>query len=439
VPNRRTFIQEFAATLGGIFFANCGLLNASSTARQSGVMTKRREVMVGGRRALTVDVHSHCIIDIRDLVKDHEEGRSDPFLNPNRQRFLDATHVEDRLQHMDAHGIDIQAVSLFPSYSYWADRDLADRIVQLQNEKIAALCTAHPDRFVGLGAVALQHPDLAVEQMDYGVRKLGLRGFEIEGSVNGEDLSAPKFNLFWAKAEELGILAFIHPSGFAEGKQRLQGNGFLTNVIGNPLETTVALSHLIFDGTLDDLEAGGAGELAAGARQGFSKLGMENVPDIMTRGVLIDVAGLKNVDMLPENYKITPEDLEQALAREKVTLEPGDAVMINTGWGKLYNTDKVRYLKTSPGIGVEAGQWLVKQNPMLVGADNCCLELRPYAEQKMNLPIHAMLIIVNGIHIVENLKLDQLSTARAYETAYIMEVLKIKGGTGSTIAPIAVR
>jgi len=251
VPNRRTFIQEFAATLGGIFFANCGLLNASSTARQSGVMTKRREVMVGGRRALTVDVHSHCIIDIRDLVKDHEEGRSDPFLNPNRQRFLDATHVEDRLQHMDAHGIDIQAVSLFPSYSYWADRDLADRIVQLQNEKIAALCTAHPDRFVGLGAVALQHPDLAVEQMDYGVRKLGLRGFEIEGSVNGEDLSAPKFNLFWAKAEELGILAFIHPSGFAEGKQRLQGNGFLTNVIGNPLETTVALSHLIFDGTLD--------------------------------------------------------------------------------------------------------------------------------------------------------------------------------------------
>ena len=189
----------------------------------------------------------------------------------------------------------------------------------------------------------------------------------------------------------------------------------------------------------DDLENSGSGELAAGARQGFAKLGMENVPDMMTRGVLIDVAALKNVDILPQNYKITAEDLQQALAREKLTLEPGDAVMINTGWGKLYNTDKVRYLKTSPGIGVEAGEWLVKQNPMLVGADNCCLELRPYNEQKMNLPIHAMLIIANGIHIVENLKLDELSAARAYETAYIMEVLKIKGGTGSTIAPIAVR
>jgi kynurenine formamidase len=204
-------------------------------------------------------------------------------------------------------------------------------------------------------------------------------------------------------------------------------------------------AHQIYGGeyyncfTQDDLAAGGDGDIVAGGRQGFSKLGMENVPDMMTRGVLIDVAGLKNVDMLSENYKITPEDLQQALAREKVTLEPGDAVMINTGWGKLYNTDKVRYLKTSPGIGVEAGEWLVKQNPMLVGADNCCLELRPYREQKMNLPIHAMLIIANGIHIVENLKLDQLSAARAYETAYIMEVLKIKGGTGSTIAPIAVR
>jgi aminocarboxymuconate-semialdehyde decarboxylase len=251
VVDRRGFLKQWAGASAGILFANCGWLKAATPPRQSGAPAKRREVMVGGRRALTIDVHSHCIVDIRDLVKDHEEGRSDPFLNPNRQRFLDPTHVEDRLRHMDVHGIDIQAVSLFPSYSYWADRDLAKRIVQMQNEKIAELCAAHPDRFVGLGAVALQHPDLAAEQMEYGVKKLEMRGFEIEGSVNGEDLSAAKFDPFWAKAEELGILIFIHPSGFAEGRQRLQGNGFLTNVIGNPLETTVALSHLIFDGTLD--------------------------------------------------------------------------------------------------------------------------------------------------------------------------------------------
>lgn len=192
--------------------------------------------------------------------------------------------------------------------------------------------------------------------------------------------------------------------------------------------------------TDQQMSAGGGGELAAGGRQGFPKLGVEHVPDMMTRGVLIDVAGLKNVEMLPEAYVVTAEDLRQALAKEKVTLQPGDAVLINTGWGKLYNEkDKARYLKTSPGIGIGAGEWLVKQNPMLVGADNCCLEVRPYPEQKINLPIHAMLLIVNGIHIVENLKLEHLAAERGYETAFIMEVLKIRGGTGSTIAPIAVR
>jgi len=87
----------------------------------------------------------------------------------------------------------------------------------------------------------------------------------------------------------------------------------------------------------EEMNAGGNGELAAGARQGFPKLGVEKVPDMMTRGVLIDVAGLKNVDMVPDTYIITAEDLQQALAKEKVTLQPGDAVMINTGWGKLYN------------------------------------------------------------------------------------------------------
>jgi kynurenine formamidase len=190
----------------------------------------------------------------------------------------------------------------------------------------------------------------------------------------------------------------------------------------------------------DEMSAGGAGELAAGARQGFPKLGVEHVPDMMTRGVLIDVAGLKNVEMLPETYVISAADLQQALAKEKLTLQPGDAVMIHTGWGKLYNErEKVRYLKTSPGIGIAAGQWLVTQNPMLVGADNCCLEVRPYPEQQMNLPIHAMFLIVNGLHIVENLKLEHLAAEHAYETAFIMEVLKIRGGTGSTVAPIAVR
>ena len=212
-----------------------------------------------------------------------------------------------------------------------------------------------------------------------------------------------------------------------------------------------AFAHQIYSGkyynclTDHDMSFGSDGrgpvtDLAAGSRQGFAHLGVEKFPDIMTRGVLIDVAGLKNVDMLPGGYVITADDLKQALAKENVKLEPGDAVMINTGWGKLYTVkDKDKYLKTSPGIGIEAGEWLIQQNPMLVGADNCCVEPRPYPEQKMNLPIHAMFLIANGVYLVENLKLDQLAAARAYESAYIMTPLKIEGGTGSTVTPIAVR
>jgi kynurenine formamidase len=184
----------------------------------------------------------------------------------------------------------------------------------------------------------------------------------------------------------------------------------------------------------------GGNDLSAGARQGFPKLGVEKIPDIMTRGVLIDMAALKNADMLPGGYVITADDLQQALAKEKLKLETGDAVLIHTGWGKLYTVrDKDKYLKSSPGIGIEAGEWLIQQNPMLVGTDTCCVEVRPYPGQKVNLPIHAMFLIVNGVYLVENLKLEQLAAEHAYETAYIMTPLKIEGGTGSTIAPIAVR
>ena len=159
-----------------------------------------------------------------------------------------------RLREMDEQRIDVAALSINP-YWYAAERDLAGRIIQLQNEKLAELCAAHPDRFVAFASVALQHPDLAAAQLEEGVKKLGLRGAMIGGSVNGEELSAPRFEPFWAKAESLGVPVFIHPQGVPELQKRLAGNGLLTNVIGNPLETTIALSHLIFDGTLDRFPA----------------------------------------------------------------------------------------------------------------------------------------------------------------------------------------
>ncbi len=253
MSDRRKFLKSFAGASAGLYFVNCGLMPAFSASQQPGGAGKRRQVMIGGRRARTIDIHAHCYVDVHDLVQGHPEALipnggpptfDGPFLSPTKE-------VDARLRHMDEHGIDIQVVSLAPAYNYWADRDLAVKIVTRQNEQIAALCAAHPDRLVGLGGLSLQHPDLAVEQMVHGVKELGFRGFEIAGSVNGDELANPKFDPVWAKAEELGILMLLHPATFVDGLKRFQGNGFLPNVIGNPLETTVALTHLIFDGTLD--------------------------------------------------------------------------------------------------------------------------------------------------------------------------------------------
>ncbi|HTM08933.1 MAG TPA: cyclase family protein [Verrucomicrobiae bacterium] len=175
-----------------------------------------------------------------------------------------------------------------------------------------------------------------------------------------------------------------------------------------------------------------------GTRSGFKKLGVENVGGLMTRGVLIDVAALKGVDLLPNSYVITPGDLEQALAKASVKIERGDAVIIRTGWAKLMGKENQRYGSTPPGIGVAAAEWLAAREPMLIAADNCCVEARP-SEPGTSLPVHAMMLIQHGIYLIENLELDALAAARAYEFAFIVQPLKLKGATGSAVAPIAVR
>ena len=164
-----------------------------------------------------------------------------------------ATEFAVRLQAMDEQGIDVEALSINPNW-YGADRDLAQQIIKVQNEKLAEACAAHPDRFVAFATVAMQFPDLPPRSSRRASRSTACAASRIGGNVAGDELSDPKFNPFWAKAEELGVLVFIHPQGDgapAQLQQRFKGNGYLSNVIGNPLETTIALSHLIFEGTLD--------------------------------------------------------------------------------------------------------------------------------------------------------------------------------------------
>lgn len=250
---RRQFIQQ-AASVAGLSFLGCGLGNIVG-AEEYLHHGKRRQVMVNGKRMLTVDIHCHSYVhDVWPLIADHDEiDYLRPLIDNERlKNKIDLNNVDFRLQQMDQQGIDVQAVSLHVGqYHHWADRDLAAKIVSIQNDKIAELCARHPDRFVGMGAVALQHPDLAVQQMKHAIKHLDMRGFMITASVNGMELSDPRLNPFWAAAEELGSVIFIHPRNFPAGQSRLNGNGRLDNVIGNPLETTIALSHLIFDGTLD--------------------------------------------------------------------------------------------------------------------------------------------------------------------------------------------
>jgi aminocarboxymuconate-semialdehyde decarboxylase len=131
--------------------------------------------------------------------------------------------------------------------------DLARRITRTQDEGLAEWCADYPDRFVALSTVSLQHPDLAAEQLEYAVTKLGHRGASIGGHVSGAPPSSERFDPFWAKAEELGVPVFMHPSSAAHlvKEGAFDGRGDLGNIIGNPLETTTFLSHMIFDGTLD--------------------------------------------------------------------------------------------------------------------------------------------------------------------------------------------
>jgi len=230
----------------GVAFVGCGLADdaqaqpyqLAQAQAGAGPAPRRREVVVNGRRVKTVDVHAHCAFPETHALMGLKLAPSSLIM------------ADERIRAMDAQGIDIEALSINP-YWYKADREVARALIKLQNEKLAELCAAQPDRFVAFATAALQHPDLAVEQLVYGVKQLGLRGLSVGGSVNGEELADPKFHPVWAKAEELGVLVFIHPQGTAELAGRLKGSGGLDNTIGNPLETTIALSHLIFEGTLD--------------------------------------------------------------------------------------------------------------------------------------------------------------------------------------------
>jgi aminocarboxymuconate-semialdehyde decarboxylase len=263
MTTRRGFLKGAAA---GIAFCSCGMAGAAHA--QPGA--PRLPVKVGGKRVMTVDVHSHCYFhEALNLLGDG----ADKVLPPVKGVPEHFIVIEQRLKEMDAMAIDMEILSINP-YWYGKDRDLAAAIVKVQNEKLAELAASRPERFGAFASLTLQFPDLAVQQLETAVKKQGLRGAAIGASVLGEDFSDPKFHPVWAKAEELGAVLFIHPQSTPELAKRFKGNGWLSNTIGNPLDTTIALQHLIFEGTLDRfpglkvLAAHGGGYLGSYAARG---------------------------------------------------------------------------------------------------------------------------------------------------------------------------
>lgn len=331
MSNRRQFLRETA--MAGAFVLGGGLAGKVMAGQQPA--PKRRQVSVGGQRVKTVDFHCHTMIPEAMALL----GRK----VPNPHQLLDDP---ERLRQMDEQGIDVQAISINAVW-YGADRSVATEIIQMQNEKLAAFCQDHSDRFVAMATNALQFPDLAADQVEHGIKKLGLRAVSVAGSVAGEELSSRRFDPFWAKVEQLGAPVFIHPDGTAELEKRLKGNGALGNAIGNPLETTIALAKLIFDGTLDRFP-----NLKIVAAHGGGYLG--SYPDRLdkvcpTRPQQCTAIGKEPTEYMKHMYYDSLVFTGEAL-RHLVANWGADHMVMGTDYPFGWTTTSVDHILNTPGL-----------------------------------------------------------------------------------------
>ncbi|HUF82871.1 MAG TPA: amidohydrolase family protein, partial [Burkholderiales bacterium] len=346
MPGLARSASHRASVMPGLVFTGCPL--AAAPAAQAGSADKpgpetRREVVVAGRRVKTIDVHAHCVIpEAMKLLGLKMEEQRGPGIDEVGAR---------RIREMDEQGIDVEALSINPQW-YGAERDRVAEVIRIQNEKLAEYCATYPDRFVAFASVALQYPDLAVEQLVNGVKKLGLRGAAVGASVAGLEFSDPKFHPFWAKAEALGVLIFIHPQSTPDLANRLKGNGWLMNTIGNPLDTTIALSHLIFEGTLDRFpglkicSAHGGGYLPSYAPRSDNCL---RVAPEMDTGVKLKK---KPTDYLRDLYYDTLVFTPEALRHLAAEVGP-DRLVIGTDHPIPWQSEPVDHILKAPGFSDE--------------------------------------------------------------------------------------
>ncbi|MGE3842987.1 MAG: amidohydrolase family protein [Vicinamibacterales bacterium] len=236
--NRRHFVTALAAGAAGLYATNRGLAAQAPT---------RRQVSIGGRRVKVVDVHCHWDMPVPASVV-----KGTPF-----EERVKGPGIEERVGILDKMGIDVGVVSV-NDFWWWDAKDegLARAICDVHNETLGKMTRDYPGRLYGMASVPLQFPQLAADMLEAAVKN-GARGVTVGGHVQNESLSAPRFDVFWAKVVQLGELVFMHPNGSANiiREGGLSGRGGLGNIVGNPLETTVFLSRLIFDGVFDKFPA----------------------------------------------------------------------------------------------------------------------------------------------------------------------------------------
>ena len=308
----------------------------------------------------TVDIHCHVQTPkAAEMVAGNAAATRQPrevYANErtrevNRQQAernrIQSTSVEKRLEDMDRMGIDIQAISPSPNQTYYAaDPDLGITTARVVNDNLAEIVGRHPDRFTALGTVPFQAPDLAVAELDRIHKSLGFRGIEIATNVAGEDLSAKRFRKIFARVEELGLLIFMHPTGFPEARRF--ADHYLVNVIGNPLDTTVAVHHLIFGGVLCDhpnlklVLAHGGGYLPA--YSGRIDHAASARPDTCEQIDRMPTTYLKRLYF--DTIVYTHHQLEYLVAQYGA-----DHVLVGTDYpADMGETDPVGFIESTPGL-----------------------------------------------------------------------------------------
>jgi aminocarboxymuconate-semialdehyde decarboxylase len=222
-----------------------------------------RKTVKRANKSFGVDLHCHVHTPAADeLAKqantpasDWSSRYKDPRTQAHQQKLraeLDRklTSIEQRLSDMNKMSIDVQAISTSPlQYYYELDADLGRRISRTINERIAEITASNPQRFAPLATLPMQSPELAVAELEYTMKKLGFKGIEVGTNVNGLEIADPRYEKLWATAEALGALVFLHPAGFTD-PSRISKH-FLANVVGNPLDTTIAISHIVYGGVLE--------------------------------------------------------------------------------------------------------------------------------------------------------------------------------------------